>query len=45
VKMKAHFSVPLEAHAFALESKFKRPSAERFSVEEHVLRRMHDGRY
>jgi hypothetical protein len=45
VKMKAHFSVPLEAHAFALESKFKRPSAERFSVEEHVLRWMHDGRY
>jgi len=45
VKTKAHFSVPLEAHAFALESKFKRPSAEKFSVEDHVLRWMHDGRY
>lgn len=45
VKTKAHFSVPLEAHAFALESKFKLPSAERFSVEEHVLRWVNDGRY
>jgi hypothetical protein len=45
VKTKAHFSVPLEAHAFALESKFKRPSAERFSVEDHVRCWVNDGRY
>lgn len=45
VKTKAHFSVPLEAHAFVLESKFKLPSAERFSVEDHVLGWVNDGRY
>jgi hypothetical protein len=31
-----HFSVPLEAHAFSLESRFARPVPERFSVEEQV---------
>ena len=31
---KFHFTVPLESHAFALESRFSRPAAERFSVEE-----------
>ncbi len=45
VKTKAHFSVPLEAHAFALESKFKRSSAEKFSVEDQVQRWVKDGRY
>ncbi|HWF47928.1 MAG TPA: hypothetical protein VG168_13035 [Bryobacteraceae bacterium] len=45
VKNKAHFSVPLEAHAFSLESKFKRPSAEKFSVEDHVRCWVTDGRY
>lgn len=45
VKTKAHFTVPLEAHAFSLESKFMRPSAEKFSVEDHVLRWVSDGRY
>jgi hypothetical protein len=45
VKTKSHFSVPLEAHAFALESKFLRPSAEKFSVEDHVLRWVNDERY
>jgi len=45
VKTKAHFSVPLEAHAFALESKFKRPSTEKFSVEDHVRCWVNDGRY
>lgn len=45
LKMKAHFSVPLEAHAFALESKFKRSSAERFSAEDEVQRWVKDGRY
>jgi hypothetical protein len=45
VKTKAHFNVPLEAHAFSLESKFMRPSAEKFSVEDHVRRWVNDGRY
>lgn len=45
VKTKAHFTVPLEAHVFSLESKFMRPSAERFSVEDHVFRWVTDGRY
>ena len=45
VKAKAHFSVPLEAHVFALESKFKLAAAERFSVEDHVVRWVKDGRY
>jgi hypothetical protein len=45
VKTRVHFTVPLEAHAFSLESKFKRPSAERFSVADHVLRWIADGRY
>jgi hypothetical protein len=33
---KFHFTVPLEAHAFSLESRFARPVAGRFSVEEQV---------
>jgi hypothetical protein len=45
VKTKAHFTVPLEAHAFSLESKFMCPSAEKFSVEDHVLRWVTEGRY
>ncbi len=45
VKTKTHFSVPLEAHAFSLESKFMRPSAENFSVEDRVLSWVNDGRY
>lgn len=45
LKTKAHFSVPLEAHAFALESRFKRSSAERFSAEDEVRRWVKDGRY
>jgi len=45
LKTKAHFSVPLEAHAFTLESKFLRSSPERFSVEDHVLRWVNEGRY
>jgi hypothetical protein len=45
LKTKAHFTVPLEAHAFSLESKFMRPLPERFSVEDHVLRWVADGRY
>jgi hypothetical protein len=45
VKTKAHFTVPLEAHAFSLESRFMRPSAERFSGEDHVLLWVNEGRY
>jgi hypothetical protein len=45
VRTRVHFTVPLEAHAFTLESKFMRPSAERFSVEDHVLRWVTGGRY
>ena len=44
IRTKAHFTVPLEVHAFSLASKFLRP-AERFSVEDHVLRWVTDGRY
>jgi len=46
VNTKFHVSVPLEAHAFSLESKFLRPaSAERFSVEEQVRLWVKQGRY
>lgn len=44
IRTKAHFTVPLEVHAFSLASKFLRP-AERFSVEDHVRRWVNDGRY
>jgi hypothetical protein len=45
VNTKLHFTVPLEAHAFSLESKFSRPAAERFSVEEQVRLWATQGRY
>jgi hypothetical protein len=45
VKSKAHFSVPLEVHAFSLSSKFLRPSPERFSVEDQVRRWVAENRY
>jgi hypothetical protein len=45
VNTKLHFTVPLEAHAFSLESKFSRPAAERFSVEEQVRLWAKHGRY
>jgi len=37
LKTRAHFTVPLEVHAFSLSSRFLRPVAETFSVEDHVL--------
>jgi hypothetical protein len=40
-----HFRVPLEAHAFFLESKFVRPAAERFSVEDQVRLWVKQNRY
>ena len=45
VKSRTHFTVPLEVHAFSLASRFRRPSAERFSVEESVVRWIKDDRY
>jgi hypothetical protein len=45
IKTRAHFTVPLEVHAFSLSSKFLRPTPERFSVEDHVLRWVADDRY
>src|ERR1700676_467965 len=36
VNTKLHFSVPLESHAFSLESKFVGTPAQRFSVEDQV---------
>jgi hypothetical protein len=40
-----HFSVPLEAHAFSLESKFMGSPAHRFSVEDQVRLWVKQGRY
>jgi hypothetical protein len=37
LKSKAHFTVPLEVHAFSLASKFLKPGGEKFSVEDQVL--------
>jgi hypothetical protein len=45
IKTRAHFTVPLEVHAFSLASKFVRPMAEKFSVEEQVVRWAAEGRY
>ncbi|HVI09716.1 MAG TPA: hypothetical protein VND65_15615 [Candidatus Binatia bacterium] len=42
---KHHFSVPLEAHAFSLESKFAGTRSARFSVEENVRLWARDSRY
>lgn len=45
LKGRAHFSVPLEVHAFSLASKFLRPLAETFSVEDQVLHWAASNRY
>jgi hypothetical protein len=45
VNTKLHFSVPLEAHAFSLESKFAGAPAQRFSVDEQVRLWVKEGRY
>jgi hypothetical protein len=44
-KTRTHFTVPLEVQAFSLASKFSRAAAERFSVEEEVLRWLSEDRY
>lgn len=45
LKTRAHFTVPLEVHAFSLASRFARPVPEKFSVEDEVLRWAADERY
>jgi len=45
VNTKLHFSVPLEAHTFSLESKFASHPAQRFSVEDQVRLWVKQGRY
>ena len=45
VNTRLHFSVPLEAHAFSLESKFVGTPAHLFSVEDQVRLWMKQGRY
>jgi hypothetical protein len=42
---KLHFSVPLETHAFSLESKYAGSPAQRFSVEEQVRLWVKEARY
>src|SRR5215471_16418755 len=41
----AHFTVPLEVHAFSLASKFLRPQPEKFSVEDQVMLWVQQQRY
>jgi hypothetical protein len=45
INTKLHFSVPLEAHAFSLESKFMGAPAHRFSVEDQIRLWVKQGRY
>lgn len=45
LKGRAHYAVPLEVHAFSLASKFLRPLAESFSVEDQVLHWAASNRY
>lgn len=45
LRTRTHFTVPLEAHAFSLTSKFMLPAPVGFSVEDHVVRWLHERRY
>jgi len=45
LKGRAHFTVPIEVHAFSLASKFLRPVAGTFSVEDQVLQWAANNRY
>jgi hypothetical protein len=45
LRTNAHFTVPLETHAFALESKFAVDPGKAFSVEEQVRLWVREGRY
>lgn len=37
IKTRAHFTVPLEVHAFSLASRFVQPGLEKFSIEDEVM--------
>jgi hypothetical protein len=45
LRTNAHFTVPLETHAFALESKFAVDPGKAFSVEEQIRLWVREGRY
>ena len=45
LKTRAHFTVPLEVHAFSLASKFVRPAPEKFSVEDQIVLWAEEDRY
>jgi hypothetical protein len=45
LRTNAHFTVPLETHAFALESKFAIDPEKAFSVEEQIRLWLREGRY
>ncbi len=45
LKTRAHFTVPLEVHAFSLASRFLRPNPDRFSVAEQVALWVAEERY
>ncbi|HUI74288.1 MAG TPA: hypothetical protein VLX32_05050 [Candidatus Acidoferrum sp.] len=45
LRVNSHFLVPLEAHAFALDSKFAANGERAFSVEEEVRQWIEEGRY
>ena len=45
LRTRAHFTVPLEVHAFSLASKFLRPEPEKFSVEDQVMIWVQQERY
>ena len=45
LRTRAHFSVPLETHAFSLESKFAVSPGKPFSVEDQVRLWVREGRY
>ncbi|HUL14658.1 MAG TPA: hypothetical protein VLV88_01580 [Terriglobales bacterium] len=45
LRVNSHFLVPLEAHAFALDSKFAANGERGFSVEEEVRQWIEEGRY
>ena len=45
LRTNAHFTVPLETHAFAMESKFAVDPEKAFSVEEQIRLWLREGRY
>ena len=45
LRTNAHFTVPLETHAFALESRFAVDPEKVFSVEEQIRLWLREGRY